>query len=372
MVADVDRSQRQVVELRSRLRRPARLLAEVREDVAAGRRNLAPDRGRDRRPAAHRRPALLGPPRGERPLQRPARRRLRPRLRRPRPRLRRLRPPVEPAHRGAPPRLPRRARRRSSPDPRSWPAPLPCATPTSSGSRTSTSPSPSAAGTATPAGPGTASTSRCATPTGNRVLYFEGNWRDIFQNWEALSLSYPEFVENIIAKFVNASTVDGHNPYRITKDGIDWEVPDPGHPWSTIGYWGDHQIIYLLRLLELSLDHHPERLRALLERDIFSYADVPYEIVPFAEIVREPSLHHPLRRGEGRADPGALRGAGLGRQAPAGRRRGRARRARREAAGGRAGQARQLRAGRRDLAQHPAPGVERRQQRAGRATACRW
>jgi len=123
---------------------------------------------------------------------------------------------------------------------------------------------------------------------GNRLLYFEGNWRDIFQNWEALSLGYPDFVENIIAKFVNASTVDGHNPYRITKAGIDWEVPDPHHPWSTIGYWGDHQVIYLLKLLELSLDHHPERLRALLERDLFSYANVPYEIRPFADILADP------------------------------------------------------------------------------------
>ena len=123
---------------------------------------------------------------------------------------------------------------------------------------------------------------------GNQVLYFEGNWRDIFQNWEALSLSYPEFTENVIAKFVNASTADGHNPYRLTKDGIDWEVPEPDHPWSTLGYWGDHQIVYLLKLLELSLDHHPERLRALLERQLFSYANVPYEIRPFPDIVANP------------------------------------------------------------------------------------
>ncbi len=56
----------------------------------------------------------------------------------------------------------------------------------------------------------------------------------------------------MIAKFVNASTVDGYNPYRITREGIDWEVEDPDDPWSHIGYWGDHQIIYLLKLLELS------------------------------------------------------------------------------------------------------------------------
>ena len=27
---------------------------------------------------------------------------------------------------------------------------------------------------------------------------YEGNWRDIFQNWEALAYSYPEFVESMI------------------------------------------------------------------------------------------------------------------------------------------------------------------------------
>ena len=56
---------------------------------------------------------------------------------------------------------------------------------------------------------------------GNRLLAYQGNWRDIFQNWEALLLSYPEFIENVIAKFVNASTADGYNPYRISNAGID-------------------------------------------------------------------------------------------------------------------------------------------------------
>ena len=120
---------------------------------------------------------------------------------------------------------------------------------------------------------------------GQKLLGFQGNWRDIFQNWEALSFSYPDFVENIIVKFVNASTADGYNPYRITQDGIDWEVPEPDHPWASIGYWGDHQVIYLCKLLELSKSHHPERLRALLERDLFTYADVPYRIRPYREIL---------------------------------------------------------------------------------------
>ena len=115
---------------------------------------------------------------------------------------------------------------------------------------------------------------------GAPVLDHQGNWRDIFQNWEALSRSFPGFVEQMVAKFVNASTVDGHNPYRIGRAGIDWEVPDPRHPWNTIGYWGDHQLVYLLRLVELSLEHHPAALPAWLERPLFTYADVPYEYRP--------------------------------------------------------------------------------------------
>ena len=120
---------------------------------------------------------------------------------------------------------------------------------------------------------------------GNHLLSYEGNWRDIFQNWEALGFSYPEFIENMVARFVNASTVDGYNPYRITKEGIDWEVEDPEDPWSYIGYWGDHQIIYLLKLLELCKQFHPRRLGTLLHRSIFSYANVPYRIKPFESLL---------------------------------------------------------------------------------------
>ncbi|MGB2199656.1 MAG: hypothetical protein ACPH05_08095, partial [Luminiphilus sp.] len=101
---------------------------------------------------------------------------------------------------------------------------------------------------------------------GSQLLNFEGNWRDIFQNWEALSYSIPNYIESMICKFVNASTADGYNPYRITKAGIDWEKPDPHDPWANIGYWGDHQIIYLLKFLEFSNDHHPGTLRDFLTR----------------------------------------------------------------------------------------------------------
>lgn len=123
---------------------------------------------------------------------------------------------------------------------------------------------------------------------GNELLSYQGNWRDIFQNWEALAFSYPEFVENMIAKFVNASTIDGHNPYRITKDGIDWEVEEPDNPWSYIGYWGDHQIIYLLKLLEMSRSFHPKKLHNLLRDPIFCYANVPYRIKPIEQLLSDP------------------------------------------------------------------------------------
>jgi hypothetical protein len=123
---------------------------------------------------------------------------------------------------------------------------------------------------------------------GSVKLNYEGNWRDIFQNWEALSLSYPEFLESMITKFLNATTADGYNPYRITRNGIDWECPDPHDPWAYIGYWGDHQIIYLQKFLELSNEFHPGKLDTLLQKEIFTYANVPYRIKPYSEIVKDP------------------------------------------------------------------------------------
>jgi len=126
------------------------------------------------------------------------------------------------------------------------------------------------------------------TEDGKLKYYYEGNWRDIFQNWEALCYSYPEFIEGIVSKFVNATTFDGYNPYRIMRDGIDWESPDPNDPWSYIGYWGDHQIIYLQKLLELSNNFHPGELDDLLSSEFFTYANVPYQIKTYNEIVQNP------------------------------------------------------------------------------------
>ena len=123
---------------------------------------------------------------------------------------------------------------------------------------------------------------------GHKIRTYAGNWRDIFQNWEALALSFPNFILSMITKFVNASTIDGYNPYRITREGIDWEVIEPDDPWSYIGYWGDHQIIYLQKLLEIARSHHTSALQDLLTEEHFVYANVPYRIADYERIKTKP------------------------------------------------------------------------------------
>jgi hypothetical protein len=117
---------------------------------------------------------------------------------------------------------------------------------------------------------------------------YAGNWRDIFQNWEALAKSFPQFIEGMIFKFLNASTLDGYNPYRISGTGVDWEVIEPDDPWSYIGYWGDHQLIYLLKLLEIAQNHQSFSLSTLANQPWFVYANVPYRIKSYKEIVKDP------------------------------------------------------------------------------------
>lgn len=123
---------------------------------------------------------------------------------------------------------------------------------------------------------------------GSKILDYQGNWRDIFQNWEALVHSYPFFIEGMICKFLNASTFDGYNPYRLTKSGFDWETIEADNPWSYIGYWGDHQVIYLLKFLEFLEDHQPGRIKELLQQTLFVYANVPYTIKSYTEILENP------------------------------------------------------------------------------------
>ena len=122
---------------------------------------------------------------------------------------------------------------------------------------------------------------------GSPRLGYQGNWRDIFQNWEPLLLAFPDYVEGVIAKFLNATTADGYNPYRVTRDGLEWEVPEPHNPWANIGYWSDHQIIYLQKLLEIAEQVHPGSLAQLWHQPIFAYANVPYRLRPYQEMLAD-------------------------------------------------------------------------------------
>lgn len=126
------------------------------------------------------------------------------------------------------------------------------------------------------------------TEDGQKVLDYEGNWRDIFQNWEALVHSYPEFITGMIYKFLNATTFDGYNPYRVTKGGFDWETIEPDDPWSYIGYWGDHQLIYLLKFLEFSEHYYSGQLARYFNEKVFVYANVPYRIKEYGAILENP------------------------------------------------------------------------------------
>jgi hypothetical protein len=126
-------------------------------------------------------------------------------------------------------------------------------------------------------------------PGGARRLDYQGNWRDLFQNWEPLGYAFPAYLESMVALFLNATTADGYNPYRIARAGVEWEVPEPESPWANIGYWSDHQIIYLLKLLEGLERCEPGRLEALLNRRSYSHVHVPYRIKPYAELLADPA-----------------------------------------------------------------------------------
>ena len=124
--------------------------------------------------------------------------------------------------------------------------------------------------------------------TGKKILDYEGNWRDLFQNWEALAHSYPEYIDGMMFKFLNTSTFDGYNPYRVTKSGYEWETIEPDNPWSYIGYWGDHQVIYLLKFLEFADNYNPDLLQKYFNQELFVYAAVPYIIKPYDSLLENP------------------------------------------------------------------------------------
>jgi hypothetical protein len=122
-----------------------------------------------------------------------------------------------------------------------------------------------------------------ADDAGASILRYEGNWRDIIQNWEALGLSFPPLIDPMARVVLDAMTVDGYNPYRISTEGPDWEVPDPDDPWANIGYWSDHQVVYLHQLLR----HRHDLLGGWTAEDLVRadlvYADVPYRLAGWRE-----------------------------------------------------------------------------------------
>ena len=120
------------------------------------------------------------------------------------------------------------------------------------------------------------------------LFNYQGNWRDLFQNWEALGFAFPGFLDGMVLRFLNASTADGYNPYRVTKDSFEWEELDPTDPWANIGYWGDHQIVYLLKLLEALEKFDPQGFRSYLELPLGVYAHVPYRIRNYEHILQDP------------------------------------------------------------------------------------
>ena len=93
----------------------------------------------------------------------------------------------------------------------------------------------------------------------------------------------------MITRFVDASTADGYNPYRVTREGFEWEVKDPHDAWSHIGYWGDHQVDLPAPPAGALLPAPPRPAeRRCSTGAVFTYAAVPYRIKPHAALVADP------------------------------------------------------------------------------------
>ncbi|MFZ5940610.1 MAG: hypothetical protein ACOYXB_08550 [Bacteroidota bacterium] len=118
---------------------------------------------------------------------------------------------------------------------------------------------------------------------------FKGNWTEIFQSWEALAYSYPGFIPGMIFRLLNSLTVDGYNAFRISKEGIEWDVPSSEQSGTFIGYGGDQQIGCLLNFLELTDKYYPELLANWLDKEWFVFANVPFRIKTYSEILEDPS-----------------------------------------------------------------------------------
>jgi hypothetical protein len=65
---------------------------------------------------------------------------------------------------------------------------------------------------------------------------------------------------------------------------------EPDDPWSYIGYWGDHQVIYLLKFLEFAEKVYPGMLHKYFSEDLFVYANVPYKLKATAKYCEIPRI----------------------------------------------------------------------------------
>ena len=80
--------------------------------------------------------------------------------------------------------------------------------------------------------------------------------------------------------------------------------PSPSNPWANIGYWSDHQVdLPGASCSRRRAGSTPAGCEALVDRAVFTHADVPYRIATYDADRRRPDRHDRVRR----------RGAGAGR-----------------------------------------------------------
>ena len=118
--------------------------------------------------------------------------------------------------------------------------------------------------------------------SGERLLSYQGNWRDIFQNWEALAFSYPDFIEKhdrqvrecIDAWMATTRIASPRTGDRLGSRGSRGPLELSSATGATI------RSSICRNFLELShRTFHPQGLqRAAAIEPIFCYANVPYRI----------------------------------------------------------------------------------------------
>lgn len=111
---------------------------------------------------------------------------------------------------------------------------------------------------------------------------------DIFQKLGSLSTFIPNIYRRNDHQIPQRLYLRGLQSVQSNQRWFRLGRVEPENPWSYIGYWGDHQIIYLLKLLELQEKHYPGTLTHLFEKEIFVYANVPYKIKTYDDILKNP------------------------------------------------------------------------------------